>query len=140
MAAYFKYDQFVEDVHNGVHDLSTDVIKVALTDRQPLVGDEVLVTASEIIYTNLPTSRVLTLVSSTQTGGTYTLTLTDPDPLTATGGPVAQFQWIVIYNDTPAATPTDPLIAWYDYGSKVNLADTETFTIDLPAGVLFTAT
>ena len=139
MPTYNKFDQFVEDVHNGVHNLSTGVITAALTDRQPLASDEVLVTSTEIAYTNLPTSRVLTLVTSTQVSGTYTLTLTDSAALTATGGAVAQFQWVVIYNDTPTS-PADPLIAWYDYGSKVNLADTETFTIDLPAGVLFTAT
>ncbi len=48
--------------------------------------------------------------------------------LTASGA-VAAFGAIVLYNDTPTS-PADPLIAWWEYGSDVTLANTETFTID----------
>ena len=34
---------------------------------------------------------------------------------------------MVIYNDTAAS---DQLICWYDHGSDVTLASSETFTID----------
>jgi hypothetical protein len=49
--------------------------------------------------------------------------------LTASGGSVAAFRYVVLYNDTPT-TPADPLIGWYDYGSDLTLNDTETLTID----------
>ena len=48
--------------------------------------------------------------------------------LTASGA-VAAFGAIVLYNDT-TVTPTDALISWWEYGSDVTLANTETFTID----------
>jgi hypothetical protein len=47
--------------------------------------------------------------------------------LTASGGSVAPFQYVVIYNDTAT---NDELICWFDYGSSVTLANGETLTLD----------
>jgi hypothetical protein len=80
-------------------------------------------------------SRTLTVSSSSQASGTYSLVIADK-VLTASGGAVATFRYVAIYNDTPTS-PADPLIGWYDYGSDVTLADGETFTIDFGAN-LFT--
>jgi len=88
--------------------------------------NSVLADLTEISYTNLST-RVITTTSSAQTSGTYKLILTDL-VLTASGA-VATFRYIVIYNDTPTS-PANPLVGWYDYGSDITLADTETLTID----------
>jgi hypothetical protein len=52
--------------------------------------------------------------------------------LTASGGSVAAFQYIDIYNDDPTS-PADPLICWFDYGSALTLADGETLTLDFHA-------
>jgi len=49
--------------------------------------------------------------------------------LTASGGSVAAFRYVVLYNDTPTS-PADPLIGWYDYGSDLTLLNGETLTID----------
>lgn len=54
--------------------------------------------------------------------------------ITASGGTVGPFRYVVLYNDTPAS-PADPLIAWWDYGSALTLNDTETFTIDFGASI-----
>ncbi|MBK7515447.1 MAG: hypothetical protein IPI51_07505 [Betaproteobacteria bacterium] len=51
--------------------------------------------------------------------------------LTATGA-VGPFQYVVLYNDTPSS-PADPLIGFWDYGSAVTMANTETFLIDFAA-------
>ena len=88
-------------------------------------GNGVLANVTEIVYTNLST-RVITTTSSAQTSGTYKLTLTDL-VLTASGGSVATFQYIYIYNDTAT---NDELIAYYDYGSALTLADGESLTLD----------
>jgi len=129
MAAFNKFNQFVEDVAHGVHDLETDQIVVALcaSANAPVATNAVLADLTQIAYTNL-SSRNVTTTSSAETSGTYKLTLTDL-VLTASGGSVAAFRYVVLYNDTPT-TPADPLIGWYDYGSDLTLNDTETLTID----------
>jgi hypothetical protein len=129
MATFNKFNQFVEDVAHGVHDLETDQIVVALcaSANAPVATNAVLADLTQIAYTNL-SSRNVTTTSSAETSGTYKLTLTDL-VLTASGGSVAAFRYIVLYNDTPT-TPADPLIGWYDYGSDLTLNDTETLTID----------
>ena len=137
MASFNKIRQFVEDVAHGVHNLSSGVLTVALTNaaNAPVNTNEILANLTEISYTNLST-RVITTASSPQTTGTYKLTLTDL-VLTASGGAVAAFRYVVIYNDTPTS-PANPLIGWYDYGSDLTLADGESLTLDFDgsAGVL----
>lgn len=125
MATFNKFEQFAEDVAHGVHDLSSDQIAVALTANAPTASDAVLADLTEITYTNL-SSRSVTTSASGQTGGTYKLVLDDL-VLTASGGSVGPFRYVVLYNDTPAA---DPLIGYYDYGSEITLLDGETLTID----------
>ena len=127
MVAYNKFEQYVEDLAHQVHGQDTDQFTVALMAAAPSASlDAVLADITEIAYTNL-SARDITTTSSAQTTGTYKLTLTDL-VLTATGA-VATFRYVVIYNNTPAA-PLDPLVAWYDHGSNVTLANGETFTID----------
>ncbi len=128
MASFVKINQFVEDVAHGVHDLETDQIVVALTNTAPTAAtDAVLADLTEVSYTNCSTRNVTT-TSSAETTGTYKLTLTDL-VLTASGGTVGAFRYVVLYNDTPTS-PADPLIGYYDYGSSITLNDTETLTID----------
>lgn len=130
MASYNKFDSFVEAIAEKKHDLGSDVLTIALcaAANAPVAGNSVLADLTEIAYTNC-SSRVLTLTSSSQTSGTYKLVLEDL-LLTASGGPVGPFRYVVVYNDTAA---NDELIGWYDYGSDVTLLDTETFLIDLNA-------
>ncbi len=125
MASYNKFDSFVEAIAEKVHNLGSDQIKVALTNSAPVNTNTQLSNLTEISYTNL-SSRNVTTTSSAQTSGTYKLVLTDL-VLTASGGSVATFQYVVLYNDT--ATNKE-LIGWYNYGSGVTLANTDTFTLD----------
>lgn len=129
MATYNKIQQFVEDLAEKVHDLGSDQLTMALTNaaNAPVATNSVLADLTEIAYTNL-SSRNVTTTSSAQTTGTYKLTLTDL-VLTASGGAVAAFRYVVLYNNTPSS-PLDPLIAWHDYGSDLTLADGETLTLD----------
>jgi len=132
LATFNKVNQYVEDVQHGVHDFSTDQLVVALTAaaNAPVATNTVLANLTQISYTNLSTRNVTT-ASSGQTSGTYTLALTDL-VLTASGGSVGPFRYVVLYNETPTS-PADPLIGWYDYGSDLTLADGEQLTIDFAA-------
>lgn len=128
MASFNKFNQFVEDVAEKVHNLASDALTVALcaAANAPVATNAVLANLTQISYTNL-SSRVLSVVSSAQASGLYKLTITDL-VLTASGT-VAAFRYVVLYNDTPTS-PADPLIGWYDYGSDLTLLNGETLTID----------
>lgn len=128
MATYTKFQSFVEALAEKAHNLGADVLTVALTNTIPVNTNTVLTDITEISYTYC-SARAITITSSAQTAGTYKLTLTDLT-LTASGGAVGPFRWVVIYNDTAA---TDELIAWYDYGSVITLADGETLELDFDA-------
>lgn len=136
MATAVKFQQAVEDVYHGVHNLSSNQLVVALcnaANAPNAATHAVLADLTQIAYTNL-SSRNITTASSGQTSGTYTLALTDL-VLTASGGSVATFRYVVVYNDTPTS-PADPLLFYYDNGSDVTLSDGQTFTIDFAAGSL----
>lgn len=127
MATYNKFQSFVEKVAEKVHNLGADTLTVALcaAANTPVATNNVLGDLTQISYTNL-SSRALTTATSTHTTGTYKLVINDLT-LTASGGAVAAFRYIVIYNDTAAS---DDLICWFDYGSALTLADGETLTLD----------
>ena len=141
MATFTKFNAFVEHLAEGVHNFTSDAtctptIALCAAANAPVAGNSVLADLTQIAYTNL-SSRVITVASSAQTSGTYKLTLTDL-VLTASGGSVATFRYVVIYNDDPTS-PADPLIGFYDNGADVTLANGETFTIDFDgANGLFT--
>lgn len=126
MASFVKFNTFVEALAEKAHNLGSDQITVALTNTAPTAAtDAQLTNITEISYTNC-SSRAVTTASSAQTSGTYKLTLTDL-VLTASGGTVGPFRYVVLYNDTAT---NDELIGYYDYGSSITLQDGETLTID----------
>ncbi len=139
MVAFNKIDIFVEDLAEGVHDLDTDTLKIALVTNaeMPVAGDTILANLTEIGYGNITENREIGLTSSSQDpAGTYKIKLTD-EILTATGA-VGPFRGVVIYNDG-TAVKVNPLICWYNHGSDVTLASGETFTIDFDdSGGFFT--
>jgi hypothetical protein len=127
MASFTKFQPFVEKLAEKAHNLGSDQLVVALcaAANAPVNTNGVLTDLTQISYTNC-SSRNITTSASAQSGGTYKLTLTDL-VLTASGGTVGPFRYVVIYNDTAT---NDELIGFYDYGSDITLAAGETFTID----------
>lgn len=123
MATYNKFNAFVADIANKVHNLGSDQLTVALTNSAPVATNAVLADITQISYTNL-SSRNITTSSSTQTSGTYNLKLSNLT-LTASGA-VATFRYVVIYNST---TASGNLIGWYDYGSSITMGNGDSFAI-----------
>lgn len=123
MATYNKFNAFVADIANKVHNLGSDQMTLALTNTLPTSANAVLADLTQISYTNL-SSRNVTTTSSTQSSGTYKLILVSPT-LTASGA-VATFRYVVLYNSTAAS---GNLIGWWDYGSAITMANGDTFTV-----------
>jgi hypothetical protein len=135
MATFNKFNSFVEALAEKVHNLGSDTLTVALcaAANAPVATNTQLSNLTQVAYTNL-SARTLSNVTSSQTGGTYTLDADDL-VLSASGGSVATFRYVVIYNDTAT---NDELIGWADYGSDVTLADGESFTIKFGASGILT--
>ena len=139
MAAFVKYQQFVEDLGNKVHDLvgTNDTLRVMLSNAAPNVATHaVRADATEISGGNGYTSGGPDVQNDgTESGGTLTVTGVDV-VITASGGSIGPFRYAILYNDTPTS-PADPLIGYWDYGSSITLASGESLTVDFGAS-LFT--
>ena len=139
MASYNKYNIFVEDLANGVHDIfgTTHTFKILLSNTAPNAATHAVeADATEISAGNGYVAGGVDIDNdATRTTGTVTVTAADKT-ITGSGGTIGPFRYAIMYNDTPAA-PADPLIAWWDYGSSITLADGESFTLDFAAS-LFT--
>jgi hypothetical protein len=136
MATAVKFQDFVEQLGKGVHNFGTHTLKVALTNSAPSAStNTVLADITQISNGNGYTTGGATVgsVTYTESGGTGTLAGADV-VFTATGS-VGPFRYAVLYNDTPTS-PADPLIAYWDYGSSITLANGETFTVDWGASIL----
>lgn len=141
MAVFNKFQDFVEQLCKGVHDLDgTHTLKVMLTNTAPVAGNAVRADLTEIAAGNGYTAGgTATTPTLSETGGTAKLVCTDV-VFTASGGSIGPLRYAVLYNDTPTS-PADPLIGWWDNGSSITLNDTESFTVDFDAanGVLTVA-
>lgn len=141
MASFVKYNQFIEDVAQKVHDLfgtagsGADTLKVMLSNAAPNASTHVVrADVTELSTANGYTSGGASLTNvGTRSGATLTVAGTDV-VFTASGGSIGPFRYAIVYNDTPTS-PADPLVGYWDYGSSITLADTETFTVDLGASI-----
>ena len=167
MATYNKFNVFVEDQFEGVHDWDLHTFKVMLTNSAPVATNSVRADLTEIsagngytaggTATTITTSRstgtfkaegtdvvftasggTATTITTSRSGGTFKAEGTDV-VFTATGA-VGPFRYAVLYNDTPTS-PADPLVAWWEYPStSITLASGETFTVDFdPTNGIFQA-
>lgn len=127
MAAYNKFNAFVADIANKVHNLGSDTLKVMLTNTAPVATNAVKADITEISAGNGYSAggAAVTSVTSSQTSGTEKLIGTGPT-FTATGA-VGPFRYAVLYNSTAAS---GNLIGWWDYGSSITMANTETFQVN----------
>jgi hypothetical protein len=137
MAAFNKFQDFVEQLGKGVHQLHAagHMLKVYLSNEQPLVGDTVKADIAEITAQyGYPAGGIDIENDLSEAGGVASLIGVDK-VFTASGGSFGPFQFVILYNDTPTS-PADPLIAWWDYGVPITCLNGETFTADFGASIL----
>lgn len=128
MATPQKFNSFTEALCEKVHNLGADTLKIVLSNTAPSASNTVLANITQITAANGYSAGGFTIgvSSSAQTGGTYSLVL-NAATLTASGGSIGPFRYIVLYNDSAT---NDELIAWIDRGVSLTLADGQSFTIN----------
>lgn len=134
MAAYNKFNVFVENLLRGVHNLGTgqNDVKVYLSNTAPAATNSVKADVAEIAAGNgYPAGGTTVANDVTRTGGTARMVATDVT-WTASGGTIGPFRYVLMYDDTPTS-PIDPLISWWDYGSALTLQDGESFRVNFGA-------
>lgn len=149
MATFIKINDWLVNLANAA-DMNADTFRLALSNTAPAAevsnptadGNGVLANVTQIAYTNysddLTVDRQLEAVTSAQAGGVYTFDFGDV-VITASGGAIADFRYIYVYDDTVAA-PADPLVAVWDHGSAISLAEGSSATITVNASGAFTIT
>jgi hypothetical protein len=130
MAAYTKFNAFVQDLCTKVHNLNSDSLKIMLVNNPPpTAANTIKSNLTEIAAGNgyVAGGSVAAFVSGNDTSGTYKLILS-PVVFTATGGNIGPFQYAVLYNSTAA---NGNLIAWWDYTAPITLTNGNSFTVAL---------
>lgn len=135
MATFGKFNAFVADLGNGVHNFSSHTLKVMLTNTAPVATNSVKTDITDISAGNGYTAggTATTVTSWSQTSGTAKLVCADVT-WTATGS-IGPFRYAVLYNDS---STNKSLIGYFDSGAAKTLANGDTFTVDFDAtnGVL----
>ena len=129
MAAFTKFYKFGLNLGDGHFNFASDTLKIMLTDTAPTASSNALysdISATEVASGNGYTTggTAVGSVGWAQSGGTSTLS-GNAVVWTASGGAIAQFRYLVIYDST-----TGYLIGYWDYGSEVNLTAPNTFTVN----------
>ena len=138
MATLTIFDKALKNLGLGKFVFGTDTMKLMLSDTAPNVKTaEALADITEIAAGNGYSAGGATLASVTYTEtGTNTsiweLTSASPVTFTASGGSIAQFRYLVLY-DATQSTPTKPLWGYLDYGSEVNLSTGQSFSVNVGA-------
>jgi len=132
MAAFNKFNAFVADLDNKVHNLGSDTLKIMLTNVAPVATNAVKADITEIAAGNGYSAggTAVGITSSSQTSGTYKLIPSGNVVFTASGGSIATFRYAVLYNSTPAS---GNLIGWWDSGAGQVITTGNTFTVGLDA-------
>lgn len=129
MATVTLFECFAEDAAEGVHNLASDTLKVALTNTAPSAStDDEFADITEIAAGNGYTAGGVTATVDTSalSAGVYTLTLSGVT-WTASGGDIAANRYAVLYNDTAT---NDELIAYADFGASAVIANGNTETVN----------
>lgn len=136
MAAFIKFNSFVEALGQKKHNLNADTLKVLLTNVAPAAGNAVKADITEIAPGNGYNAGGAAVPGNTfvQAAGVAKLAASGDVQISASGA-VGPFRWAVLYNDTAA---NDELIGAWDYGSSQTLQAGESVKVKTgqAAGIL----
>jgi hypothetical protein len=133
IATFVLADDFGEDLGKKIHDLSADTIQVVLSNTSinqttvSVIGDITQISAGNGYSTNGQVLDSETYAETSAGSGVWRWSTAD-EVFTASGGSIAQFRYIGVYNNTAAL---DQVIGYLDYGSAVDVTVGNTFTIDI---------
>ena len=134
MAIFNKFNVVSQDLLKAKHDFDTHSYKFILSNTAPLATNTVKTNITEISSGNGYVAGGSAVGTSTSLSGEVASVVPDTDVVvSATGGDIGAFRYVVLYNDT---TTGKPLVSFYDYGSSITLKNGETFTIDVQATLL----
>jgi hypothetical protein len=138
MAAFQKFNSFVDVLMKGGVNLATDTLKVMLTNTAPVPTNTKYadIAASELGNGNGYTTGGVAVTGTTLTSNAGTDSLAaDQTTFTSQTGQMGPFRYVVYYDDTAV---NKPLVGFYDYGSSITLngAAGETFVVKPGAALL----
>jgi hypothetical protein len=133
MAAFNKFNCFVQDIGRKLHNLNSDTLDIYLTNAAPAATNTVYNTPADLSTGGGYTAGGSSIGSSAYSQSSGLASLTGSNVVfTATTG-FGPFRYAVLYNSTASA---QNLIGWWDYGSAVTLGASETFTVAFGASIL----
>lgn len=142
-SAFYKFNQFIEDINKGVHNLGTggDTIKILLTNTAPNVGDT-------IVNDSLTPCQVQSVSNAPEIGagngytkGGIQVTAQQAEQVAgllsfygaavqwSASGAIGPFRYAVIYNASKGSAGARPVIGYWDYGASISLSTGETFKV-----------
>lgn len=130
-----KFNCFVNDLSDKVHNLSSDTLKVGLANSAPNANNTVYANVSEISQSGGYVTGGLqaTQNSSGQSNGLYLLALNSV--VWTANASMGPFRYAVLYN---SSATSNNLIGWFDYGANVTLTANETFTVQFTSNGVIT--
>jgi hypothetical protein len=138
MATFVKTHEFMKYLATKVIDCTTttgDSFKMFLTNSTPTAaGTTVKADLTPISSAGGYTEKTLTHTFAETAGGSgvWRFSIGADQTWTASGAAFDTFRYVVIYDDTPNATPTDPIVGYWDAGTQ-NIADGSSFTVNVDA-------
>jgi len=130
--SFTPYYSFTEKLAEKVFNLGSDTLKIALSNTAPTLTHTQLSDVTQIAQSNGYTTggETVSISTSSQSTGTYTLVGSGTVTWTASSGAMPEFRYLIFYDDDAS---NDELIGYYDHGSGLTLAEGDSYEVDCGA-------
>lgn len=128
-----KFNDFIKQLGLKQHNLNTDPLYVFLTNEAPIASDATRADIADLSTGGGYTEGGFdTQNTASEAGGVLSVIGVD-FTITASGGSIGPFRYVVLYNQIGGLSSTNKLIGWWDYGESITLQDNEELDIDFGA-------